>query len=100
CGIAEEFGFVGSIIVVFLYTFISYRIIRIASSLRDSFMSLLVVGFWLIYFAHFIINLGMAIGVVPVIGIPLPFVSFGGSSLIVNLTMLGIIFNIAKLRVH
>lgn len=98
CVIGEEFGFVGSIIVISLFITLFFRIIKISSFAKDEFLSLLVIGFLSIYFSHFFINIGMSIGLLPVIGIPLPFVSYGGSSLVVNLIMLGIIANIYRTR--
>ncbi|RMD48266.1 MAG: rod shape-determining protein RodA, partial [Ignavibacteria bacterium] len=65
---------------------------------KDKFSSLVVVGILIIFFVHFSINIGMNIGLAPVIGIPLPFVSYGGSSLLANFIMMGIVFNIFRNR--
>ena len=80
--IGEEFGFVGSAILVIFYSFFFLRIMSLAERQRSKFSR--VYGYCLafILFFHFAINIGMAIGVAPVIGIPLPFISYGGSSLL------------------
>lgn len=98
CVIGEEFGFIGSIIMITLYILIFLRIIKTAVSETDEFNSLVLIGIFSIFFIHFIINIGMTIGLIPIIGIPLPFISYGGSSLLINLTMLGIVLNINKSR--
>jgi rod shape determining protein RodA len=98
CVIGEEFGFVGAIIIVGLFTFLFFRILKIASGSKDEFLSLLSIGILSVYFAHFIINIGMVVGIMPVIGLPLPFISYGGSSLVVNMIMLGILANIYRTR--
>lgn len=98
CVIGEEFGFVGSIIVLGLFLFIFIKILHIASQAKDKFLSLVLIGILAVYFIHFVINIGMVIGILPVIGIPLPFVSYGGSSLLINMMMLGIIFNVYRTR--
>ena len=98
CVIGEEFGFVGAIITLGLFTFLFLRILKIASGSRDEFLSLLSIGILSVYFAHFIINIGMVVGIMPVIGLPLPFISYGGSSLVVNMIMLGILANIYRTR--
>ncbi len=98
CVIGEEFGFVGSIIILGVFFFLFTRILKIAFSSKDEFLSLVAVGILSVYFIHFIINLGMVVGIMPVIGIPLPFVSYGGSSLLVNMFMLGVVANIYRTR--
>ena len=98
CVIGEEFGFIGSFIVLMLFLYIFLRIIKIASLTKDEFISLTLVGILSVYFIHVLINIGMVTGLIPVIGIPLPFVSYGGSSLLVNMFMLGIVANIYRTR--
>lgn len=71
---------------------------KIVANSKDEFVSLTLIGILSIYFVHFLINVGMTLGVVPVIGIPLPFVSYGGSSLLVNMFLLGIIANVYRTR--
>ncbi len=98
CVIGEEFGFIGSIIILGLFFYLFTRILKIAYSSKDEFLSLVTIGILSVYFVHFIVNLGMVVGILPVIGIPLPFVSYGGSSLLVNMFMLGIVANIYRTR--
>lgn len=98
CVIGEEFGFAGSISIMILYMILFVRILRIANISKYQFHSLVAVGILSVFFTHFVINVGMAIGIIPVIGIPLPFISYGGSSLLINMTMLGILFNIYRTR--
>lgn len=81
CTIGEEWGFVGSVVVIGLYLFLLLRIINIAERQRSPFSRIYGYGVASIIFFHFFINIGMTIGLVPVIGIPLPFISYGGSSL-------------------
>lgn len=81
CTIGEEWGFVGAVVVVALYLILLLRLINIAERQRTAFARIYAYGVASILFFHFFINIGMTIGLVPVIGIPLPFISYGGSSL-------------------
>jgi len=81
CTIGEEWGFLGSVTVIGLYLFLLLRLIILAERQRSAFSRIYGYGVISILFMHFFINIGMAIGLVPVIGIPLPFLSYGGSSL-------------------
>lgn len=81
CTVGEEWGFIGSVTVIGLYLFLLLRIINIAERQRTAFARIYAYGVASILFFHFAINIGMTIGIVPVIGIPLPFISYGGSSL-------------------
>ncbi len=92
--IGEEFGFVGSALVVILFAIIFYRILRIASRSKDFFSSLVAIGILTTLLIHFFINIGMNIGLTPVIGIPLPFMSYGGTALLSNVAMVAIVMNI------
>jgi len=98
CVIGEEFGFIGSIFVIILFLILFLRILRLASFAKNEFLSLVIIGILAVFFVHFLVNIGMAIGILPVIGIPLPFVSYGGSSLLINMALLGIILNIYRSR--
>lgn len=98
CVIGEEFGFIGSMLVLILFLYLFLRILKIAASTKDEFLSLTLVGILAVYIIHYLINIGMVVGILPVIGIPLPFVSYGGSSLLVNMFMLGIIANVYRNR--
>jgi rod shape determining protein RodA len=89
--IGEEFGFVGSAVVILLFVLLLFRLIFMAERQRSKFSR--VYGYCVIsiLFFHMLINIGMVIGVAPVIGIPLPFISYGGSSLL-SFTILLFIF--------
>jgi rod shape determining protein RodA len=81
CTIGEEWGFLGSSVVIGLYVFLLLRLVLLAERQRSVFSRIYGYGVISILFIHFFVNIGMAIGLVPVIGIPLPFLSYGGSSL-------------------
>lgn len=81
CTVGEEWGFAGSFVVVALYLFLLLRIVHLAERQRSAFSRIYGYSVACIIFFHFFINIGMTIGLVPVIGIPLPFISYGGSSL-------------------
>jgi rod shape determining protein RodA len=100
CVIGEEFGLIGSLIVVCLFFFLFFRLLKIAASAREKseFNSLVTVGTLAILFTHFAINVGMTVGIMPIIGVPLPFLSYGGSSLMTNTFLVGIVANIYRNR--
>jgi rod shape determining protein RodA len=81
CTVGEEWGFVGSFVIVGLYLLLLLRLIKLAERQRSVFSRIYGYGVVSILFTHFFINIGMTIGLVPVIGKPLPFFSYGGSSL-------------------
>ena len=81
CTVGEEWGFAGSVVVISLYLFLLLRLIIMAERQRSPFSRIYGYGVASIIFFHVMINIGMTIGLVPVIGIPLPFISYGGSSL-------------------
>ena len=93
CVTGEEFGFVGGSIVLILYASLLLHGLHIAGISKNKFGSLAAVGLIGILTTHLVINMGMAMGLMPVIGIPLPFLSYGGSALIANMTMLGLLMN-------
>jgi rod shape determining protein RodA len=81
CTVGEEWGFLGTTLVILLYVGLMLRMIQLAERQRSRFSRIVGYGFISILFTHFAINIGMTIGLFPVIGIPLPFFSYGGSSL-------------------
>jgi rod shape determining protein RodA len=91
----EEIGFLGSFSLLGLYFFLFFRIQKIMSQAKDDLGMYIAGGVMFLILFHVVINVGMNIGLLPVTGIPLPFVSAGGSSLIVSLMALGIVQNIA-----
>ncbi len=88
CTVGEELGFMGSFFLIALYLALVLRIIHLAERQRSAFSRIYGYGIACIFFFHFAINIGMTIGLVPVIGIPLPFLSYGGSSLLMFSMML------------
>ena len=81
CTVGEEWGFVGSLVVIALFLYLFYRLIWLAERQRSGFSRIYGYSVAVILFFHFFVNIGMTIGIMPVIGIPLPFFSYGGSSL-------------------
>jgi rod shape determining protein RodA len=98
CVIGEEFGFIGSIIVISLFLIIFLRLFKLSATAKDRFSVLITVGVLTLLFSHFAINIGMNVGITPVIGLPLPFLSYGGSTQLINMVMLGIVLNIYRNR--
>lgn len=96
--IGEELGFVGSAAIVLLIFIILMRCLYIAKNSRDAFGSFLVIGITAMMGFHFIENIGMNIGILPITGIPLPFVSAGGSALLTNYIAIGIILSVSMRR--
>ncbi len=92
--IAEEWGFIGAVIVLLLYAYIIYKGFTIALKAPDKFGMLVAGGITCMIFFHVIINIGMALGIMPVTGLPLTFLSYGGSNLIMSLISVGILINI------
>ncbi|HKX61818.1 MAG TPA: rod shape-determining protein RodA [Verrucomicrobiae bacterium] len=92
--IAEEKGFIGSVTVVLLYSVVLFTGIRIAGQARDRLGKLLAVGVVAMYFSHVFINIGMNIRLMPVTGVPLPLLSYGGSSVLCSLIAAGILQNV------
>jgi rod shape determining protein RodA len=96
--IGEELGFIGALIVLAIVFFILLRCLYIAKNSRDYYGSLLVTGLTGMMAFHFFENIGMCIGVLPVTGIPLPFVSAGGSAMVTNYFAIGIILSVSMRR--
>lgn len=96
--IGEETGFVGSLLVIGLLAFLIWRALRIAVLSRDQFGTRLAMGVAAMLAFQLFINVGMTIGIVPIVGIPLPFISYGGSSLLTSFCAVGILMNIHMRR--
>jgi len=94
--ICEELGFLRAIIVIIVFLLIALRGFRIAKNAPDDFSRLLVIGIISWITVQFFVNISAMLGLLPLTGIPMPFVSFGGSSLIILLTAIGIVLNISK----
>jgi rod shape determining protein RodA len=92
---AEEFGFMGVSLLFLLYMFLLVKILNIINRVKDKFSSLILVGTVALIWLQVFINIGMVMGMLPVVGIPLPFFSYGGSSLLFNTIILGLVHNIS-----
>ena len=92
--ISEEWGFIGAVIVLLLFGYVLYKGFMIALKTQDKFGMLLAGGITCMIFFHVIINIGMALGIMPVTGLPLTFLSYGGSNLIMSLLSIGILISI------
>jgi len=95
---AEEWGFVGSIVLLALFCLFLYQIYVTAKKSKDRFGSFLAAGVFFYFFWQILINMGMVLGIMPVVGIPLPFISYGGSATIVNFFLVGIVVNVSMRR--
>lgn len=102
CVIGEEFGFLGSVFTIILFLILFLRLLRTASALRErnEFFSLVTIGILALMLFHFMINVGMTVGIMPVIGLPLPLLSYGGSSLLVNMFLIGFVANVYRNRMY
>lgn len=96
--VGEELGFIGVLLLLVLFFIVIYRCILIAINARDRFGALLAAGIVSMLTIHVLINVGMNSGIMPVTGIPLPMFSYGGTSMITNLTALGLLLNINMRR--
>ena len=94
--IGEETGFVGTTLVLLAFGVILWRLVKIAERLPDPFAGIVVFGIFGAWFAHILVNVGMTVGVMPVTGIPLPFLSYGGSFLLATFLALGLVQRIAS----
>jgi len=96
--IGEEWGFIGSIVLFILFASFIYRCLKISQEAHDDLGSIIAFGLTSIIFLQFTINVMMAIHIAPVVGIPLPFISYGGSSLVSTLASVGLLLNINMRR--
>ena len=95
---AEEWGFFGSSLLILLYLVLILRGLNTARKARDDFGRLLALGITSMFLIYFFINIGMTLGLMPVVGIPLPFMSYGGTALLSNMIAVGILINIRTRR--
>lgn len=93
---AEEWGYIGALIVIASFFFLIYRILLVAYSASSNFETLFALGVAILFMVHFLINIGMNMGIMPVTGITLPFMSYGGSHIIFEMTTLGILMGMRK----
>lgn len=96
--LSEEWGFIGSLLLLLFFAVLLIRILAVARKARDDFGSLIVIGVFSFLLLQVFINVGMNLGIMPITGIPLPLVSYGGSSLWVTMTALGLVQSVAIRR--
>ena len=96
--LVEEWGFVGGAVLLGLYALLFLRLALIAFSANDRYGTLLVVGVAALFGAHVLENVGMTMGLMPVTGIPLPFVSYGPTALLANMAAIGLVQSVAARR--
>lgn len=94
--ICEEMGLIGGLIVIFLFGFLIYRIFKIAINQKSEHYKYICFGIGLIFFTQVFINLGVVTGLLPVTGVTLPIISYGGSSLVLSMVMIGLVLNISS----
>ena len=96
--IGEAFGFVGCVAVIILYALLLLRMFYLAYFTQDRFGKLIIYGVIAMFFAHIVENIGMTLGLMPITGIPLPFLSYGGSNFVTNMAGIGLVLNVVKNR--
>jgi rod shape determining protein RodA len=96
--VGEEFGFVGAVVLLLLYAVLLWRAFRIAMACKEPFGTYLAAGIAVMFAIQMFVNVGMTVGIMPITGIPLPFVSYGGSSLIANFIAVGLLLSIEARR--
>ena len=94
----EEWGFCGAMVLLILFCSFLYQIYIVTLEAKDDFGSYIAAGGFFYFFWQILINMGMVLGIMPVVGIPLPFISYGGSASIVNFCMIGLVLNVAMRR--
>jgi rod shape determining protein RodA len=92
--IGEEFGFIGIGILLILFLFLLWQLINVARDAKDNYGSLVVIGIVAMFFFHIFENVGMTMGLMPITGIPLPFISYGGSAMVSSIIAIGFIINV------
>jgi len=95
---AEEHGFLGAVVLIALYAFLVLAALDVAANARDKFGSFLSLGVAALFFWHAFINMGMVTGLLPVVGVPLPLFSYGGSSVVADMLGIGILLNVSLRR--
>jgi rod shape determining protein RodA len=96
--VGEEFGFVGCLLVLFVFCLICLRLLHVAQNAKDNFGSLLAIGVLSMIVFQLIVNVGMTVGLAPVAGIPLPWMSYGRSAMLTNFIAIGIVESVANFR--
>jgi rod shape determining protein RodA len=94
----EEWGFAGALVLLILFCVFLYQIVLSSQEAKDRFGALLCTGVFFYFFLQILINMGMVLGLMPVVGIPLPFISYGGSASVVNFCLIGLVLNVSMRR--
>src|SRR5690554_3848238 len=92
--IGEEFGFLGVLLVLILYLFLLWQIFNVAAIARDNYGRLITTGIGIMFFFHVVENVGMTMGLMPITGLTLPLISYGGSSMVISLLAIGLVINV------
>jgi rod shape determining protein RodA len=98
--LSEDWGFVGCLVLLSIYAFLVLWALRIASQAKDRFGAVVAVGVGALIFWHSVFNIGMVSGLLPVVGVTLPLMSYGGSSLLTIMLGLGLLMNVSIRRPH
>ena len=96
--VGETLGFAGSLILLALYGFVILRMLMLSYYTNDRFGRLIIIGVMAMLLFHVYENIGMCIGVMPITGIPLPFISYGGTNLVANMAGIGLVLNVTKYK--
>ena len=96
--VGETLGFAGAMVLLALYAFVIYRMLLLSYHTSDRFGRLIIIGVMAMLVFHVYENIGMCIGVMPITGIPLPFISYGGTNLVTNMAGIGLVLNVTKYK--
>jgi len=91
--LSEEMGFIGSVVIIAFFGLLIYRVLSVAVRTKSRFASLAAAGISAYFIFHCVINIGMTIGLAPVTGLPLPLISYGGSSMLTSCFLIGVVLN-------
>lgn len=94
----EEWGFFGCLVLLSLFCLFLYQIVSVMEEAKDSFAHFLVCGIFFYFFWQILINMAMVLGLMPIVGIPLPFLSYGGTATVINFCLLGLVLNVSMRR--
>ncbi len=96
--VGEEFGFIGCLVLLLVFCLICLRLLHVALTAKDNFGSLIAIGVLAMIVFQMAVNIGMTIGLAPVAGIPLPFMSYGNSAMLANFIGIGLVESVANFR--
>lgn len=96
--IGESLGFAGCLVIILLYMILIFRLWQLMRGCRDKYGKLIIAGIMFMYMFHIFENIGMTIGVMPITGIPLPFISYGGTNFVTNMIGIGLVMSVCFYR--